>query len=55
MRLDYKIDSPNSIFIIPNLSFQNNKSTSIFCTKFLWVEWFYQYIEQYHRIRQEWL
>ena len=29
MRLEYKIDSANSIFIIPNLSFQNNKSTSI--------------------------
>ncbi len=28
LRLEYKIDSANSIFIIPSLSFQKNKSTS---------------------------
>ncbi|MBP6430703.1 MAG: TonB-dependent receptor [Ferruginibacter sp.] len=28
MRLEYKIDSSNSLFIIPNISFQNNKSVS---------------------------
>lgn len=28
MRLEYKIDSANSLFIIPSLSFQNNKSIS---------------------------
>lgn len=28
MRLEYKIDSSNSLFIIPSISFQNNKSTS---------------------------
>ncbi len=29
MRLEYKIDSANSLFIIPSLSFQKNKSTSM--------------------------
>jgi len=29
MRLEYKIDSSNSIFIIPNLSFQKNNSKSV--------------------------
>ncbi len=29
MRLEYKIDSSNSIFIIPNLSFQKNNSRSV--------------------------
>jgi hypothetical protein len=29
MRLEYKLDSANSIFIIPNISFQDNKSTSL--------------------------
>jgi Outer membrane protein beta-barrel family len=28
MRLEYKIDSSNSLFIIPSVSFQNNKSSS---------------------------
>jgi uncharacterized membrane protein YgcG len=28
MRLEYKIDSNNTFFIIPNISFQNNKSSS---------------------------
>lgn len=28
LRLEYKIDSANSIFVIPSLSFQKNKSTS---------------------------
>ena len=28
MRLEYKIDSNNTLFIIPNVSFQNNSSTS---------------------------
>ncbi|MGG9964276.1 outer membrane beta-barrel protein [Ferruginibacter sp. SUN106] len=28
MRLEYKIDSANSLFIIPSISFQNNKSVS---------------------------
>jgi len=29
MRLEYKIDSNNSLFIIPNVSFQNNSSSSL--------------------------
>ena len=29
LRLEYKIDSFNSIFIIPNINFQNNKSRSL--------------------------
>lgn len=29
MRLEYKIDSSNSLFIIPNISFQNNNSSSL--------------------------
>jgi hypothetical protein len=29
LRLEYKLDSANSIFIIPSVSFQNNKSTSL--------------------------
>jgi len=29
LRMEYKIDSANSIFIIPNISFQNNESSSL--------------------------
>ncbi|MEJ7626686.1 MAG: TonB-dependent receptor [Ferruginibacter sp.] len=29
LRLEYKLDSSNSIFIIPNISFQNNNSSSL--------------------------
>lgn len=29
LRMEYKIDSSNSIFIIPNISFQNNNSSSL--------------------------
>lgn len=33
LRLEYKIDSSNSLFIIPSLSFQNNSSNSISALK----------------------
>ena len=35
LRLEYKIDSSNSIFIIPSISFQNNNSTSLSSLKTL--------------------
>lgn len=33
LRLEYKLDSFNSIFIIPNISFQNNKSVTNFASQ----------------------